>query len=456
MLELIAKDCSVFSKKDKKDFSPKDENCLNRWSCSFLKENSVFHFSTKRIDDEEPFAFYDYGVKQWRAGRWIGTASEKGVCNITVVPRFGNKSLFSMLEEIFSINILDNPSALENDNTSELIKLLIPLIWANKLNEANRYGVPRTTTDVIHKGPSVKGRLLVRPSIRPFFIQNEVVSASREKQVDATICRIIFRAHNIINTIYTKNYLAEMSENAQDAIRHFQEANISDTPVSEHDYLGIRYRSIYESWREIVDFSWKIINHHDFGQQESETQKGYGLFFDMAEIWEMYLRSLLKHEFPDWKVWTVEESTIETYEHQFFGRKIIPDIVMERGNDVMIFDAKWKKMEFKQNDVDRGDFFQIHTYMQYFQTLGKNVKVGGLLYPISTEDISDRSNHHASSFFGLNSVDIPFVVDGICFGEEKKLEEKTKKLTSEEIEKYKTDFASQVNKFIERIREFAS
>lgn len=458
LFEINAQDCSPFKFECKDRDCITSEDCLRKFSDSFLEDHSIFHISTKRDENANPFACYNYKDRQWWAGRWVGSTKIEGKPNfkINVVPRFGNTALFSMFEEIFSINILENPSSIENGNISEFIKLLIPLIWANKLNEANRYGVPRSSIDVIHKGSSVKGRLLVRPSIRPFFIQNEVVSASREKQVDATICRIVLRAYNIINNTYRKNYLTGMSENAQEAIRHFQEAGIQDTPVSEHDYRGIRYRAIYASWREIVDFSWKIIKHHDFGQRESDTQKGYGLFIDMAEIWEMYLRSLLKHQFPDWKVWTIEESTIETYTAQFFGRKIIPDIVMERGDEVMVFDAKWKRMKFEKDDVDRGDFFQIHTYMQYFHALGKKVKVGGLLYPISMEDMGDRTDYHSLSFFGLGTMNIPFVVDGICFGEEKSLNEKTKYLTAEEIEKHKNAFTEQVDNFIDRIREFAN
>ena len=64
----------------------------------------------------------------------------------------------------------------------------------------------------------------------------------------------------------------------------------------------------------------------------------------------------------------------------FYARNIIPDIVMTKGDDVMVFDTKYKKMLMrgtKENiwDVDRNDFFQINTYMSYYQNQKFNVKI---------------------------------------------------------------------------------
>ena len=183
----------------------------------------------------------------------------------------------------------------------------------------------------------------------------------------------------------------------------------------------------------------------NFSQKKSDTKRGLSLFVDMAEIWEMYLRSLMRKNFPEWKVWSVEESTIFTYSSTFFKRNIIPDIVLERGNEIVIFDAKWKKMAFNKKDVDRADFFQIHSYIQYFQMIGKKVKAGGLLYPISKKELDDNQlkRSRSANLFGLDGSQIPFIIDGICFGEELNAEV--------DIKIYKDFFTNQVDTFIERI-----
>lgn len=466
---ISAGDCCPFSPADScyKNFNWQDS--LRDFSNHFLSEQSVFHFLSNKRDkeDDKPFAQWLRDVNgkndwKWFAGRWVGSVKTDKY-TIEVRPRFGNLSLFVLLDEIFSINILNNLTAEDISNTDSLLQKLIPFIWAQKLGEANKYGIPHTTIDVLHKGPHVKGRLLIRKSILPFFRQNMVVSATREKQVDATICRIILQAYDILKRKMDKNIRQKLNDNAFNALLNFENANIPLTQISLKQYENIRYKSIYESWRDVVDFSWQIIQNHDFSQKESDQNKGFGMFVDMAEIWEMFLRSKLQRAFPDWDVSSPE---IEVYSTTFFKRKIIPDIVMRHGNDVMVFDAKWKRMQFNGYDVDRADFFQIHTYIQYYQQQGLNVIAGGLLYPIS--EIEERRIGAQEQLFGSIFGSTTFLVDGICFGKEptedesndqksetkKKIskEEKVKQF-KEDYEKRKTQFDESTEKFVERIKE---
>lgn len=455
--QITAKDCAHISFPDSKD----DWDAVLQSFIYSFDQDAVFRFSSKTnqedIDwEEDPFAYYDYQCRQWLAGRWIGETTfscnkNKKEYQISVAPRFGVESLYPMFEEIFSINILDNKSEQQTKDANALLQILLPLIWSQKLGNANKYGIPRTTVDVLHKGQSVKGRLLVRKSILPFFREQSVVSATREKQVDKTICRIILQAYSILKKRFGHIRFSNMSDSAINAIENFEAANIPDKRITSGDYANIQYKAIYQSWKEVVDFSWRIIQQTmDFSQKKSDTKRGLSLFVDMAEIWEMYLRSLLKKRFPDWKVRSVEQSTIFTYNSTFFNRNVIPDIIMERGNDVVVFDAKWKKMTFDKKDVDRSDFFQIHTYIQYFQMLGKNVKAGGLLYPISKKEITDNqlNRNHSKNLFGLDATPTPFVVDGICFGSEDDAN------GGMDVKKYKEYFAERVNEFIGRIGKY--
>ena len=174
---IYAKDCCPF------DVEPSRKGGFQDWkeklvsfSDSFISDNqSIFHFlSNKRNKaDDMPFAqlLRDRDNKlQWFAGRWVGYVKKDNYA-IKVLPRFGNLALFALLEEIFSINILDSLSDKDNAQQETFMEQIIPFIWAKKLGEANKYGIPHTTVDVLHKGVSVKGRLLVRQSILPFFKQ---------------------------------------------------------------------------------------------------------------------------------------------------------------------------------------------------------------------------------------------------------------------------------------------
>lgn len=440
-------DCTLFDKLDSRQ-----EEALRTFSYDFLANgNSVFHFiaNARNKEDDMPFAqllhVWDNENKKWNwrwcAGRWVGSAKTK-TCSIEVLPRFGNLSLFALLEEIFSINILNHLSEEEKNDSASIVEILLPFIWAQKLGDANKYGIPHTTIDVLHKGAAVKGRLLVRESILPFFKEKVVVSATREKQVDPVICRVILQAYDILRAKIQK-----LSENAQNAIINFDNAKIPKSLVTQKEYNDIQYKAIYESWRGVVDFSWQIIQHHHFSQKESDTQKGFGMFVDMAEIWEMFLRSKLRKAFPDWEVSSPE---IATYNETFYKRKIIPDIVMKKGNDVLVFDAKWKRMNFNQYDVDRADFFQIHTYVQYYKQAGYNVIAGGLLYPISEKENS-LLNNRQSTLFGNPNDSTMFLVDGICFEDEKNTDGG---MSDKDNTTWRRDFDKATELFLGRIKRY--
>jgi 5-methylcytosine-specific restriction endonuclease McrBC regulatory subunit McrC len=90
---------------------------------------------------------------------------------------------------------------------------------------------------------------------------------------------------------------------------------------------------------------------------------------------------------------------------------------MIKDNDVIVFDTKYKRMIMQgknQNgagDVDRNDFFQINTYMSYYQNKKFNARIGGLLYPIEKSFIENKHICHSETWFG--NPNTKFIVDGI-------------------------------------------
>ncbi|CAD0004351.1 hypothetical protein FLACHUCJ7_01826 [Flavobacterium chungangense] len=116
----------------------------------------------------------------------------------------------------------------------------------------------------------------------------------------------------------------------------------------------------------------------------------------------------MSRHFTDWFVTGQEE--LNVYSDLFYGRKMFPDLVMKHKetNKVIVFDAKFKKMRSIKKDVDRSDFYQIHSYIQYYQP---NVLFGGLLYPFSESINTVKA--HSKSLFGNENNPHSFIVDGI-------------------------------------------
>ncbi|KGT08830.1 hypothetical protein NV63_12610 [Elizabethkingia anophelis] len=74
-----------------------------------------------------------------------------------------------------------------------------------------------------------------------------------------------------------------------------------------------------------------------------------------------------------------------------------------------------KKMLGRHFDIDRSDFFQIHTYIQNFLN-HKIVKAGGLLYPISNRP--DFNKYKSPYLINESGAKVNFVIDGIELTEE--------------------------------------
>ena len=378
----------------------------------------------------------------WWAGRHIGQANVK-VGNrdveISIRPRFGERFLLKIIEEVYNIKRLKSDSATEysNDWFSSLLNLLRRKQWIEKCAIANRYGLPRTNVKHEHQGVKLRGNIDVRRTITPWMMKRELCTYTYEKEIDDVIGKIVYEAHRILtrNTITVKTVRGAKRQNVAsigfeippivrdtiDTLKNQYKGTVFD--ITENEYRRINYKSIYQMWKPLVDFSWNVISERQIGLKAS-NDKNECLFVDMAEIWEAFLRKRLGERLADdgWSVWNSDEAIMRVYSGvQFMSRDIIPDIVLQRLNDgideFLVFDAKYKRMKNRDDEVDRSDFFQIHTYIHYFQHCYPNgrVLVGGLLYPLYR---NEKTNRKYSSMFGRSGrFDTKFIVDGIvCEG----------------------------------------
>lgn len=387
----------------------------------FIKSQneSVFRFSNDyQADDDSKLAEYDYRNHCWRAGRFVGEAIfeyKSKTYKITIKPRFGEKLLLRMLEEIFNIQIIKSASQQNKSlDWQHYIKRIIAFIWLQKLANANLHGVPKTQIKKQNRGQAIRGRLDVRKSIKPLHQNNEVISTFREKQIDKQIGQIIFQAYQILKTDFKIGKI-NIPDSAQEAINQIHSSIQRKEYVSESDYKNIRYKEIYLSWKPVVDLSWEIIKRKQFSLKQDKAKKGSGFFIDMGEVWEQYLRAILKKNLSPYG-WRYKSEKQIAYKGLFFQRELIPDLVFQKENEVAIWDAKYKLMTGHRFDVDRTDFFQIHTYIQYHS----NVKTGGLLYPISTTPIYE--NYQSPNLFNEFGPKIKFAIDGIEMQEENEQE----------------------------------
>lgn len=437
---LEANDCCAF--KNQEGYSEAIQYFISNAS-----EWSIFHFNSPSGDKEIPeIAFFNYQDAKWYAGRLVGEATfnyNGQQFEIKIKPRFGLLQLFRMFEEVFNVRFSESKKSLtRHDNIQFLIKKMISFLWLNMLAKANKHGLPRHNVTKSYKGTNIRGSLNIRRSIIPLYLEKQLVSDYKEKAVDDLIANILNQAYNLLLQEYHLGTL-NIPYNAIDAIEQLKSSDINKNHVSEREYRKIIYKEVYLSFKPIVDLSWDIIQKGNIGNQHNHiNKKSFSFFIDMAEIWESYLKSLLTKSFIK-EGWKLRKDKLVAYKQKDFQRTLIPDIVLEKNNNLMVWDAKYKHMKFDYFDYDRADFFQIHTYINYYLQ-SKTVIAGGLLYPLTKQfDLERQKLNQSESLFGAESNLTKYIVDGICFSEMKNEE-----LTAEQIKTEEYLFISRISSLI--------
>lgn len=346
-----------------------------------------------------------------QTGNYVGKFVWNGL-EIDIKSRFSNIFLERMLNFANDI-FLDDVSITGSKVNKEfdISKYIIYYMFVQKLEKAFLLGLPKSYKSINHHEMKLKGKIDINRFINhdiPF--QGKVSSVSRQQKEIQEVIDVLYKAIKIIDK-NNKAFLKNISNIKTHLKQHKSNQYVSNQTINTALTCKALQNPIFASYKKVLEYARYIINGNNIEEQNDGKAETYGFIINVAELFEIYVTKLLRKEFSDWNV---ESPKIELYETMFYGRKIIPDIVMRKGDDVMVFDTKYKRMKMQgknQNgsgDVDRNDFFQINTYMSYYQNQGLHVKAGGLLYPMES---FDELKCHNKSWFG--NTDTTFIVDGI-------------------------------------------
>jgi 5-methylcytosine-specific restriction enzyme subunit McrC len=407
------------------DCSMVDSNgkCLE--ALRFLSENdmplSVLHISPLLNKEPEPVISFNHKQHNWWSGRYIGSvrfAYKKQEYIVRISPRFGTPILMKMFSELFNIQFSSATSSLELDSESYYLKMLIAFIWLQKLSSCNRHGLPRINKLQRNISFNIKGRLIAGKSALSHKTTGKIISENRVKVFDPAIIKLLNQAYRILRSDFRLGEL-KIPSNAREAIITIEENVNEYYPVSQGEYETIRYMPIYQNFKEVVDFSWQIIKAKHGLNENEQRNNVQGFFLDMAEIWECFVRSHVVRILSPLG-WHLVPSKYEVYPSCFFKRHLIPDIVMKKDNRLIVLDAKYKDMKFRggDTDLDREDFFQIHAYISYLQSLG-DVFIGGLVYPLVSDSKIDHTKYPLVPLFENKKSGTCFIAGGPIIDKDK-------------------------------------
>ena len=340
-------------------------------------------------DDDEPVVYCAWDGTWW-AGRYVGSLSFEG-SSLTIAPRFGLTALRNWLFEATSVVLTESPGRLREDVS--FIAQLLASVWAHGFVEAARHGLPALRRDVATKGPTIRGRLDVAASLRLIASGgHEVMSVRSERSLDHAASDAIVAAYEVLRRWLGVPDEQWMPTRAKELIPHLQTVTGPRPRVPTKAELDrIRYTPITAGFAPIAELSRQIANRRGLAADVDASGETKGVLLDVAELWEMYVLSVLRKAAAPLAVkhgTREKEASKKLLFSDLTGQglgTLVPDAILyKQGDACAVIDAKYKSLHPSMNSPQgpqREDLYQMTAYLARFTPGDKRSSWGILAYP---------------------------------------------------------------------------
>ena len=349
---------------------------LDRTLANLSQNNGIFVFpsdlknSPDLEKDQKIFETVNQEIKTGNVIGFLGYGQER----LTISSRFSVKGddyfLHYLLQKVLHINLTSLDVGLSPED--KLYQLLIYL-FPKYLQAALRKGLYKEYQRFFHNDSHVKGVVDVGNHLKknlPFI--GNIAYTTREFTYDNPIMQLI---RHTIEYIKTQKSFGVMLNSDRETIAEITRVTpaykLADRAkiIRGNKSKPIRHAYFHE-YRKLQELCLLILNQekHGLGYQD---QKIHGILFDVAWLWEEYVHTLLPKDFihPRNKDKTDGISVFSSQE-----RKVYPDFYQEELK--IVLDAKYKKLEKAEKEINREDLFQLISYSYILKA-----EKAGLVFP---------------------------------------------------------------------------
>ncbi len=383
----------------------------------------------------------DKDKKQITSGNYIGKIFYDDL-EVEINSRFGKKFLERMLNFANDVFVDDVSIYQDVKNESNISEFILFYIFVQRLEKSFLIGLPKNYQSKKYNDLRFKGNIDMVEFIKHNIpLKAKVATKTREQIEDVHIINVLYKALQVIekkNSSFLKNVRHIKTYLVQNKSEH---CFIKESLNKAFSSKALRNQN-YQNYKELLKYAKMVIESENFTSKNKNDQKSYSFIINIAELFEIYISKLLRNNFEEYML---DSPKLEIYKNSFYKRYIIPDIVLSKDDNYIVFDTKYKKMTMEgksQNgmgDLDRNDLFQIHTYMGYYQKIGK-VLLGGLLYPM--QNFNEEKCHSENSIL---SDEYQFIVDGIFLEDDQNSD---KEITLEYIIQKEEQFIKRIKKLL--------
>jgi 5-methylcytosine-specific restriction enzyme subunit McrC len=290
--------------------------------------------------------------------------------------------------------LTDAPGKLQEDES--FIAQLLAYVWAHGFAEAARHGLPALRRDVATRGATIRGRLDVAASLRLIATGGgQVVSIRSERSLDHAASDAIVAAYEVLRRWLGVPDEKWLPTRAKELLPHLMSVTGARPRVPTKAELDrIRYTPITAGFAPFAELSRQIANRRGLAAAIDASGETKGVLLDVAELWEMYVLSVLRKAAAPLTVThgTRDKSATKKLLHsdasgQGLGT-LIPDAILLSGSVIRgVVDAKYKSLHPSMgspNGPQREDLYQMAAYLgRYKAPIG--VAIWGLLaYPFDS------------------------------------------------------------------------
>jgi 5-methylcytosine-specific restriction endonuclease McrBC regulatory subunit McrC len=394
-----------------------------------LKQIKIFNFKRKRFfePDEERLILKLYSKEKLdqekeyivQTGLYAGVLFYKG-CKINITTKYGDAFLKRMLNFVNDIYVDNEQVKAKKDEAENQFLFIIAYLFIQSLEKAAVLGLPQQYQTHQERSHKVRGSIDFNDFLkRDIPFKGKLTSTFRERMYVQEIVDVLYLALRKLERIFGKEIHSRLLGLNQLLKQQYSGRFSSYETIQKAKTHQTINNPMYNGFKKVLEYAEIILLDKDLMPDNDKQQLATtGYLFDIAELYELYLEKLLSRNFPKWIVNGQQEILI--YQQQFYKRPMFPDLVMRHreSNKVVVFDAKFKKMEMQNSDVDRADLHQIHSYSGFY---GNVLKASGLIYPLS-KDINTVKAHSAS-IYGNDENEINFILDGIYVSESHSMKE---------------------------------
>ena len=254
------------------------------------------------------------------------------------------------------------------------------------------------------KGATVRGRLDVPASLRLIATGGgQVVSIRSERTLDHAASDAIVAAYEVLRRWLGVPDEKWLPKRAKELLPHLLAVTGARPRVPTKAELDrIRYTPITAGFAPIAELSRQIANRRGLAADIDASGETKGVLLDVAELWEMYVLSILRKAAAPLTVThgTRDKSvTKKLLQSDVSGRglgTLIPDAILLSGATIRgVVDAKYKSLHpsaSSPNGPRRDDLYQMAAYLGRFQAPAGLLTWGLLAYPF---DPSKPDTPHA-------------------------------------------------------------